>query len=117
MKCISLLLQGIQLLRTVTMPLRPIATTFDKRSLLLFSAITIGAAGASWAQSTTATVKNDQALVALFAQADKDGNKMLSKEESKAIPALNERFVQVDSNGDAMVSESEFMASMAPAAK
>jgi Ca2+-binding EF-hand superfamily protein len=56
-------------------------------------------------------------LIALFAQADKDGDKMLSNEEAKAIPALAERFEQVDANGDGKVSESEFMASMAPATK
>ena len=99
------------------MTLRPTATSFDKRSLMLFTAITVGAASASWAQSTAAPMNNDQALIALFAQADKDGDKMLSKEEAKAIPALAERFEQVDANGDGKVSESEFMASMAPASK
>lgn len=91
------------------------ATRFDNRSLLLFAALTLGTTSATWAQSTAAPMKNDKALVAMFTQADKDGDKALNPEEAKAIPALAERFAQVDGNGDGLVSEAEFMASMAPA--
>lgn len=90
-------------------------TQFDNRSLLLFAAITLGNAGAAFAQSAAAPMRNDKPLVALFAQADKDGDKALNQEEAKAIPALAERFTEVDTNGDGLVSLAEFMASMQPA--
>lgn len=92
-------------------------TPFDRCSLLLFTALTVGAASASWAQNTPTPLDNDPALIAKFAQADTNGDKMLGKEEAKAIPALVERFAQVDANGDGMVSQGEFMASIAPASR
>lgn len=88
---------------------------FDNRSLLLFAVLSLGGAGAAFAQSAAAPMSNDKTLVALFAQADKDGDKALNQEEAKAIPALAERFAEVDTNGDGLVSQAEFMASMQPA--
>jgi Ca2+-binding EF-hand superfamily protein len=96
---------------------RPAMTGFDHRSLMLFAALSLGSAGATWAQSTAVTMDNDKALVALFTQADKDADKALSPEEAQAIPALAERFAQVDSDGDGKVTGAEFMASMSPARK
>lgn len=92
-------------------------SSFDKRSLMLLTALTMGTASSSWAQSTAATMKDDKALMAMFAQADKDGDKMLNPDEAKAIPALAEQFSEVDVNGDEAVSLVEFMASMAPKGK
>ena len=92
-------------------------TQFENRSLVLFAAITLGASSATWAQSTATPMSNDKTLVAMFTQADKDGDKALNLEEAKAIPALSERFAEVDVNGDGMVSQAEFMASMSPAKK
>jgi hypothetical protein len=93
----------------------PTAIQFDNRSLLLFAVITLGSSGVAFAQSAAAPMTNDKPLVALFAQADKDGDKALNQEEAKAIPALAERFAEVDTNGDGLVSQAEFMASMQPA--
>lgn len=91
--------------------------SFDKRSLLLFAALTMGASTAPWAQSAAAAMKDQKALMALFAQADTNGDKALNPEEAKAIPELGKRFGEADANGDGAVSEAEFIASMAPAAK
>ncbi|MEZ5703521.1 MAG: EF-hand domain-containing protein [Burkholderiaceae bacterium] len=89
---------------------------FDSRSLLLFAAITMGASSATvWAQSAAAPADRDASVVALFAQADKNGDKSLSSEEAKAIPALAENFSAVDTNGDGKISQAEFVASLAPA--
>lgn len=88
---------------------------FDSRSLLLFAAITMGTSATVWAQSAAAPVDRDASVVALFAQADKNGDKSLSSEEAKAIPALAEHFSAVDTNGDGKISQAEFVASMAPA--
>lgn len=99
------------------MTIRSSIPHFDQRSLLLFTALVLGSASATWAQSTATPVTDTKTLSSMFAQADKDGDKMLTAEEAKAIPALVERFAQVDTNGDGQVSEAEFMASMAPAAK
>ena len=95
--------------------LRHTIPQFDNRSLLLFAALTLGGTTAVFAQSTAAPMNNDKTLVAMFTQADKDGDKALNPDEAKAIPALAERFKEVDGNGDGLVSQAEFMASMQPA--
>jgi hypothetical protein len=88
---------------------------FDSRSLVLFAAITMGASATVWAQSAALPADEDVNVVALFAQADKNGDKSLSSEEAKAIPALAEHFSAVDTNGDGKISQAEFVASLAPA--
>jgi hypothetical protein len=99
------------------MSVRKTIAEFESRSVMLFAAITLGAAGTSWAQSSAAPMASDKEHSALFAQADKDGNQSLNKDEAKAIPGLSEQFTKVDANGDGAVSESEFMAAMKPKAK
>jgi hypothetical protein len=99
------------------MSVRKTIAEFENRSVLLFAAITLGAAGTAWAQGTAAPMASDKAHSALFAQADKDGNKALSQDEAKAVPGLAEQFTRVDANGDGAISEDEFMAAMKPADK
>jgi hypothetical protein len=101
-------------MRTRTSFSNPI-TQFENRSLVLFAVLTLGSASALWAQSAAAPMNKDKIIVALFAQADMNGDRALSQEEAKAIPALAERFSDVDTNGDGLVTQTEFLASMAPA--
>jgi hypothetical protein len=102
----------------LSMSVRHTIAEFEKRSVVLFAAITLSAAASTaWAQSTAAPMASDKGDSALFAQADKDGNKSLNKDEAKAIPGLTEQFAKVDANADGGVSEEEFMAAMKPKAK
>jgi hypothetical protein len=101
----------------LNMSVRKTIAEFESRSVMLFAVITLGAAGTAWAQSTAAPMGSDKEHRALFAQADKDGNQSLNKDEAKAIPGLAEQFAKVDTNGDGAVSEDEFMAAMKPKAK
>lgn len=49
---------------------------FEKRSVLLFAALTLGTAGSVYAQGTVSTAAStqDQAIQAVFQQADKNGD-------------------------------------------
>ncbi len=84
---------------------------FEARSVLLFSALAFGGLGATWAQSTAASAA-DQEVSAVFAKADKNGDKSLSAEEAKSLPAVSEQFAKIDGNGDGAISEAEFMEAM-----
>lgn len=84
---------------------------FEARSVLLFSALAFGGLGSTWAQSTAASAA-DQEVSAVFAKADKNGDKSLSAEEAKSLPAVSEQFAKIDSNGDGAISEAEFMEAM-----
>lgn len=90
---------------------------FEKRSVLLFAACTLGAAGAAFAQSTATSAGGDQEMAAMFQQADKNGDKALSMDEAKAMPTVAEQFKQIDANGDGAVSQDEFMVAMKGKAK
>lgn len=85
---------------------------FEKRSVLLFAAFTLGAAGVAFAQSTAAKAGSEQEMGARFQQADKNGDKLLDKEEAKAIADVAKRFQQIDANGDGAISNAEFMTAM-----
>lgn len=87
---------------------------FEKRSVLLFAACTLGAAGVAFAQSTATSAGSDQETAAMFKQADKNGDKALSMAEAQAMPAVAEQFKAIDANGDGAISEAEFMAAMKP---
>jgi hypothetical protein len=99
------------------MSVRKTIAEFESRSVMLFAVITLGAAGTAWAQSTAAPMASSKEHSALFAQADKDGNKSLNQDEAKAVPGLSEQFAKVDANGDGAISQDEFMAAMKPADK
>lgn len=87
---------------------------FEKRSVLLFAALTLGTAGSVFAQSTAtpATSPQDQEIGAVFQQADKNGDKSLSAEEARALPAVSGQFTQIDANQDGAISAAEFMLAM-----
>jgi Ca2+-binding EF-hand superfamily protein len=85
---------------------------FEKRSVVLFTACTLGFASVAFAQSTAAAAGSEQEMAAMFKQADTNGDKALSMDEAKAMPTVAERFKQIDTNGDGAVSEAEFMAAM-----
>jgi hypothetical protein len=85
---------------------------FEKRSVLLFAALTLGAAGASFAQSTATAAGGDAEIAAAFKQADKNGDNALSMEEAKSMPAVAEQFKEIDTNGDGAISMAEFTTAM-----
>ncbi len=85
---------------------------FEKRSVLLFAAFTLGAAGAAFAQSTAASAGGDQDIATAFKQADKNGDKSLSMDEAKSLPAVSEQFKVIDTNGDGKISQEEFTTAM-----
>lgn len=84
---------------------------FEARSVVLFSALVFSGFGAAWAQST-ATSATDKEISAVFAKADKNGDKSLSAAEAKSLPAVSEQFASIDGNGDGALSEAEFMKAM-----
>ena len=85
---------------------------FERRSVVLFTACTLGFAGAAFAQSTAAAAGSEQDRAAMFKQADTNGDKALSMDEAKAMPAVAEQFKAIDANSDGAISEAEFMAAM-----
>ncbi len=84
---------------------------FDARSVLLFSALAFGGLSAASAQSTAPSAA-DQEVASAFSRADKNGDKSLSVEVARSMPAVSEQFEKIDSNGDGKVSEAEFMKAM-----
>ena len=85
--------------------------TFEARSVVLFTVLAFGGLSAATAQST-ATSAADQEITAMFAKTDKDGDKALSAEEAKTLPAVSEQFAKIDSNGDGKLSEAEFVSAL-----
>lgn len=85
---------------------------FEKRSVLLFAALTLGTAGAAFAQSSATGAAGDQQIAAAFTQADKNGDKSLSMEEAKSMPAVSEQFTGIDANSDGKLSMQEFSTAM-----
>ena len=84
---------------------------FETRSVLLFTVLAFGGFSAASAQSTAPSAA-DQEITAVFAKADKDGDKALSADEAKSLPAVSEQFAKIDANGDGKVSEAEFTKAM-----
>jgi len=85
---------------------------FEKRSVLLFAALTLGSASAAFAQSTATGAAGGQQIAAAFTQADKNGDKSLSMDEAKSMPAVAEQFMGIDANGDGKISMAEFTTAM-----
>ncbi len=88
---------------------RPVIHHFDARSLVLVAACVL-ASGATWAQDKPAADDaGQQALVAAFVKADRNGDGKLSAEESRTLPAASENFAKLDTDGDQSLSQSEFV--------
>ena len=105
---------------------------FELRSVLLFSALVVGVAIATHAQSNPAAPTADSAVSAqmatagavdviapnkitsrevdaAFNRADTNHDGKLSREEARHFPAIEPRFDQLDSNHDNFISRDEFM--------
>lgn len=87
---------------------------FEARSVMLFATLTLGTAGATFAQGSTLpdAPANNSEISAAFATADKDASGSLSREEAKSLPAVAESFAQIDVNKDGAISMAEFMRAM-----
>lgn len=87
---------------------------FEARSVMLFATLTLGTAGATFAQGSSLpeTPVSNSEISAAFATADKDASGSLSREEAKSLPAVAEKFAQVDVNKDGAISMAEFMRAM-----
>ncbi|MDG5974165.1 signal transduction protein [Hydrogenophaga taeniospiralis CCUG 15921] len=87
---------------------------FEARSVMLFATLTLGTAGATFAQDSTLpdAPANNSEISAAFATADKDASGSLSREEAKSLPAVAESFAQIDVNKDGAISMAEFMRAM-----
>lgn len=104
---------------------------FEVCSVLLFAALSMGAAASAQAQTSTAlpaTHHNQPSQVALsgatgaippnkttgkeldaaFTRADTDRDGQLSHQEGEHFPVLAPRFKQIDSNGNGFISRDEF---------
>ena len=96
---------------------------FELRSVVLFSALALGAGTSAFAQSTAAPMAGSTAggstagapavsatakdLDAAFAKADANKDNKLDKQEAQTMPAVAERFNQLDANADGSVSRKE----------
>ncbi|MEP6965943.1 MAG: EF-hand domain-containing protein [Polaromonas sp.] len=111
---------------------------FELRSVLLFSALAMGMAIASHAQSwqpspgvdtgsgaarmaradtvevMAANQISNRQLDAAFNRADTNGDGRLSREEARHFPAIEPGFDQLDLNHDHFISRDEFMKAAGP---
>lgn len=91
----------------------PRIANFEARSLMLIAGLTLGAAGAAFAQSTAApAAAMDTEVSAAFTKADKNSDGKLSREEAAALPAVAANFDKVDSDRDGAVNLAEFSKAM-----
>ena len=100
---------------------------FELRSVVLLSALVLGAGTSAYAQSTAAPMAGSaqggaatsaasggtasasaKDLDAAFAKADANKDGKLDKTEAQMMPAVAERFDQLDTNGDGFISREEF---------
>ena len=113
---------------------------FELRSVMLFSALAVGVAIASHAQSSwqpshgsdtgasaaqmaradavdvmAANRSSNRELDAAFNRADTNGDGKMSREEARHFPAIEPGFEQLDLNRDRFISRDEFMKAAGPA--
>ena len=95
---------------------------FELRSVVLLSALVVGAASTAYAQSTVAPLAGSaqggaatsaasaatRDLDVAFAKADANKDGKLDKKEAQMMPAVAERFEQLDTNSDGFISREEF---------
>ncbi|RQO84063.1 EF-hand domain-containing protein [Acidovorax sp. FJL06] len=100
--------------------------SFDTRSVLLFTALALGGAGALHAQ-TASPASTPQAgaqskgpgfslgpgnppsaSAAAFDRADTNKDGQLSAQEAAALPAISQRFQELDTDKNGMLSRAEF---------
>ena len=87
----------------------PRIANFEARSLMLIASLTLGAAGAAFAQSTAApAAAMDTEVSAAFTKADKNSDGKLSREEAAVLPAVAANFDRVDADKDGTISATEF---------
>lgn len=111
---------------------RRISATFDSRSVMLFTALTLGGTGALQAQtSPTAptfgpgastatpqqgsrpsngpgTAQPQSAAAGAFERADANKDSQLSAKEATQLPAIAQRFKELDTDKNGMLSRAEF---------
>ena len=111
--------------------------SFDKRSVLLFAALSLGAVAALHAQKATAgtapsastshaskaafgpaapslSAEQDTANKAAFAKADANRDGQLSAQEAATLPAIGNRFQKLDTDKNGMLSSKEFLQGSKP---
>ena len=86
---------------------------FEARSVLLVTAMALGAASAALAQPTRPTVPGAPTTSAkdidtAFARADVNKDGKLDKKEAEMMPAIAARFEQLDTDADGFISREEF---------
>ena len=95
---------------------------FALRSVVLLSALVIGASTAAYAQSTAAPMTGSaqagastgsasattKDLDAAYAKADTNKDGKLDKKEAQMMPAVADRFEQLYTNSDGFISREEF---------
>ena len=112
---------------------RRISATFDSRSVMLFTALTLGGTGALQAQTapakpqfgpgaTTTAPQSEStfpmgpgpaksqstAAADAFERADANKDGQLSAKEATQLPAIAQRFKELDADKNGMLSRSEF---------
>jgi uncharacterized protein HemX len=77
---------------------------FEKRSVLLFAALTLGAAGAAFSQNASARGGTHPKRTAIFQQTEKNEKKnekkSLTGNEAKVVTVSAEAFEQANASGD-----------------
>ena len=104
---------------------------FDTRSVMLFAALSLGAAGVMHAQAQTShpspsfgpagqtapqskpqfaigPAQSSAAASAAFDRADTNKDGMLSADEAKQLPAISQHFKQLDTDKNGSLSRTEF---------
>lgn len=86
----------------------PLLTGFEARSVALIASWTL--AGAALAQTAPHPAPEPSGPRAgdLFAQADRDGDGRISREEAQAVPGLPALFEQLDTDRDGTLGPDEF---------
>jgi hypothetical protein len=92
------------------MPKPFLSRTVAARALAVaFAAAALGACASDPSPSAARSDRRDAAMQRL-ADADGNGDGLLSRDEAAALPRLAERFDSIDANGDGVISRDELAA-------